>query len=156
MKNLFGNRRRASDERRKGNTSPRPAHTHPLFSDALEHLPNARWAVACEAEFRSEHGSGLRGILHHDGGILRFTTWGGSERFAAAPMEFSWEQTEEGTFHIAAHGIHACFTRLAPLTSFVENPPSFAAAEDEPLADSLAAWMLTWAPTQPSPLASPM
>lgn len=156
MRNLFGNRRRASDERRDATGAGRPLQTHPLFSDALDNLPRARWAVACEAEFRSERGSGLRGILHHDGATLRFTTWGGTERFAAAPMEFNWEQSTEGMFHITTRGMSACFTRLAPLSSFVENPPSFAAPEDEPLAESLAAWMLTWAPTQPSPLASPM
>jgi len=127
-----------------------------LFSDALEHLPLARWAVACRAEFRAEDNEGLRGILHHDGAILRFTTWGGVERFLAAPMDFTWEQPSEGTFRISASGTNVSFSRLAPLSTFVKNPPSFAAAEDEPLIESLVGWMNTWAPTRVSPLASPM
>ncbi len=156
MKKLFNNRRRAGDERRSGNSGVRPAQTHPLFSDALDHLPHARWAVACNAEFRAESDTGLRGILHHDGAILRFTTWGGTERFAGAPMEFRWEQSATGKLHIINRGESAWFTRLAPLSSFVEHPPPFAAAEDEPLAEELVGWMMTWAPAQSSPLASPM
>lgn len=119
-------------------------------------LPLARWAVASNAEFRVDGDTGLRGILHHDGAILRFTTWGGTERFAAAPMEFQWEQTSDEGFHIVDRSMNARFTRLAPLASFVANPPAFAAAEDDQLAESLARWMMTWAPAQSPPLASPM
>ena len=156
MRNIFGNRRRAGDERRLGKATAYNAQTHPLFSDALDHLPHARWAVACVAEFRAEGRDGLRGILHHDGAILRFTTWGGVERFADAPMEFSWDLSADGTFRICGRDANAWFSRLAPLSSFVEHPPSFAAAEDEALAESLTGWMMTWAPAGVSPIASPM
>lgn len=156
MKNLLGKRRRASDELHSGNPSHQLAQPHPLFSGALDKLPQARWAVACNAGFRADGDVGLRGILHHDGAILRFTTWGGTERFAAAPMEFQWEQTPGGCFHIVHGETNVRLSRLGPLSSFVANPPTFAAAEDERLAESLARWMTTWAPAQSSPLASPM
>lgn len=153
---IFGNRRRLTDERRSSSAVQRSTQPHPLFSDALDHLPNARWAVACVAEFRTEGRDGLRGILHHDGALLCFTTWGGAERFVGAPMEFLWHQTADGTFHITGRDATVRFCRLAPLSSFVQHPPPFAAAEDQPLAESLAGWMATWAPPQVSPLASPM
>ncbi len=156
MKRLFSHRRRAGDERRSRNSGGRSAQTHPLFSKALDQLPHARWAVACNAEFRAEGVTGLRGILHHDGAILRFTTWGNTERFVGAPMEFSWELSPNGEIHVISRGTSAWFSRLAPLSSFVEHPPSFAAANDEPLAEALAAWMRTWAPVQSPPLASRM
>jgi len=156
MKHPFGNRRRVSDERRLGKPSTYSAQTHPLFSSALDDLPRARWAVACNAEFRAEGGDGLRGILHHDGAILRWTTWGGVERFAEAPMEFDWEQLQDATFRVWGPEVTALFSRLAPLSTFVQNPPPFAAAEDEDLAGSLASWMNTWAPAGVSPLTFPM
>lgn len=156
MKHLFGSRRRASDERRSGKASAYSDQTHPLFSRALDDLVSPRWAVACVAEFRADAGEGLRGILHHDGAVLRFTTWGGVERFAAAPMEFSWEMFSDGAFRIHGAELNLGLSRLAPLSTFVQHPPPYAAAEDEPLADSLASWMNTWAPAQVAPLTSPM
>lgn len=112
--------------------------------------------MACDAEFRADGDGGLRGILSHDGALLRFTTWGGTERFLGAPMEFQWAQVSDTAVHIAMGQVHVRFTRLAPLSSFVHDPPPFAAAEDEDLAGSLASWMTIWAPPQPSPLAFPM
>ena len=155
MRKFFGPRRRDGDERRSGSTPRYSAQQHPLFSTALEHLPHARWAVACNGEFRSE-GDGLRGILHHDGAILRFTTWGGTERFAASPVDFRWRQIDDVSFQIVSEHANVRFTRLGPLSSFVADPPAFAAAEDEHLAASLASWMATWAPSGQAPLASPM
>lgn len=137
-------------DRRRG--SPQP---HPFFSKALEAIPErTRWAVACNAEFRSEGVGDLRGVLHHDGAILRFTTWGGAERFAGCPMEFDWEFTDDGLLHITDRGQRSWFFKLEPLDSLVVDPPAYAATGDQPLAVELRSWMETWAPARPAPLAS--
>lgn len=156
MQKWFGRHRRAGDERRSA--SNQSTQVHPFFSDALDKLPDARWAVACDAEFRidADGAGGLRGILSHDGAILRFTTWGGAERFARSPVEFSWAKVGGSAVHVVVDGNKVQFNRLAPLSSFVGEPPAFAAPEDEDLATSLASWMTTWAPADPSPLTSPM
>lgn len=138
-----------SRDRRRGTSQP-----HPFFSAALDRLPGrTRWAVACDAEFRADGVGDLRGILHHDGAILRFTTWGGAERFAGAPMEFSWELTADGLFHIVDRDRHSWFLRLQALADLVPDPPAYAAAGAD-LDEDLRSWMATWAPGRSAPLAS--
>lgn len=137
--------------RRRG--APQP---HPFFSSVLATLPsNTKWAVACNAEFRVDGVGDLRGVLHHDGAILRFTTWGGAERFSESPMEFGWELTGDGSVHIVDRNRHSWFLQLRPLSEFVADVPPFAA--DGPLLHAeLSAWMQTWAPERSTPLASPV
>jgi len=140
---------RRSRDRRRG-----LPQTHPFFSDALAKLPSyTRWAVACNAEFRSAGVGDLRGILHHDGAILSFTTWGGAVRFAGAPMEFTWEVTADGIFHVVDRAQHSWFLELQPLTDLVPEPPDFAAT-GAALEAELQGWMQTWAPGGSTPLAS--
>ena len=140
---------RRSRNRRRGVSQP-----HPFFSNALIKLPgHTRWAVACNAEFRSDGVGDLRGILHHDGAILRFTTWGGAERFAGAPMEFTWEVTADGIFHVVDSNKHSWFLELQPLSNLVPEPPAYAAT-GETLEADLGRWMQTWAPGGSTPLAS--
>ncbi len=146
MISMFGRR---PDNRRRGTPQP-----HPFFSTALHGLPsNTRWAVACNAEFRADGMGDLRGVLHHDGAILRFTTWGGAERFAGSPMEFEWDETVDGGFRIVDRTGNSWFLELRPLAEFVPEPPPFAAA-GATLHDELSAWMRSWAPERSAPLAS--
>lgn len=136
-------------DRRRGTPQP-----HPFFTSALTKVPSrTRWAVACNAEFRSSGVGDLRGVLHHDGAILRFTTWGGAERFAGAPMEFTWEITADGIVHIVDRQQHSWFLELQPLADLVPDPPSYA-AEAADLEAELVSWMRTWAPERSTPLAS--
>lgn len=122
----------------------------------MSKLPSpTTWAVAANAEFRSAGTGDLRGILHHDGAILRFTTWGGVERFVGAPMEFEWELLPDGTIHIIDRGEHRWFSGLGPLADVVTDPPEYAATADD-LTGELEAWMRSWAPRPSAPLASPV
>lgn len=146
---MFSLLRSRSRDRRRGVPQP-----HPFFSAAVTKLPShTRWAVACNAEFRADGVGDLRGILHHDGAILRFTTWGGAERFAGAPMEFTWEMTADGILHIVDRHQHSWFLQLQPLCNLVPEPPAYAPSGGA-LEDELQSWMRTWAPGRSTPLAS--
>lgn len=124
-----------------------------FYGRALEALPaETIWAAACNAEFRADGVGDLRGVLHHDGGILRFTTWGRIERFVGSPMEFEWT-VADATLHVSHGDRRSWFAGLEPLNTLVERPPAFAAAVgSDPLTD-LVTWMETWAPGRPEPTA---
>ncbi len=142
----------AKRERRRSRPQP-----HPFYSAALSTIPvHTRWAAACNAEFRLDGVGDLRGVLHHDGAILRFTTWGGAERFASCPMEFAWEFTDDGLLHITDRGQRSWFLKLEPLSTLVSDPPPFASTGEQSLDQELLSWMETWASAHPRPLTCPV
>ncbi len=117
-----------------------------LYRDALARLrPDTIWAIACEADLGVDGARHLRGILHHDGAILRFTTWGGVQRFVGCPLELDWqldEAAEELRLHHRASTV--AFRDPQALATLTDDVPPFAVAGSwAPLAD-LAEWMETW------------
>ncbi len=129
-------------DRRTGQPAHVPAD---FYREAIAALPiETVWAAAADGEFRAFGEGDLRGVLHHDGAILRFTTWGHQQRFAGAPMEFKWELVD-GTLRILHRDQQCWFKNLAPLQTLLDESPSFAPPENTDLMLALTEWMSTWA-----------
>ena len=119
---------------------------HPFYAEALHRLPSATvWAVMADAEFHLGGVRGLRGVLHHDGAMLRFMTWGGVERFVASPMEFDWELVDGHLLEIRFGSQTARFMNLRPLSFVIQTPPSYAALSGDDAMTALQDWMRSWA-----------
>jgi hypothetical protein len=70
-------------------------------------------------------------------------------------MEFAWEMSVDGTFHVIDREEHWWFLDFRPLSDLLPESPPYAATGDH-LENELDEWMRTWAPERPLPLASPV
>jgi hypothetical protein len=124
-------------------TGPKPL-PHAFYARAVSGIdPRTVWAAACRAEFRAVGDADLRGILHHDGAILRFTTWGGVDRFVGSPMEFSWTIDADRRVHVSTSEQDLWFAGLESLDQYLSVSPAFVAPDGDLLAD-LETWMRSW------------
>ncbi len=135
---------------RRRQAEAKPAVVDSFYTDVLAALPAITvWAVAANGEFRAkaraEGDAPIRGVLHHDGALLHFTTWGLVERFARSPMEFDWATESD---ELSVRGVQpATFSDFAPLSTLVSEPPVFAApimlGSNDPFF-GLEEWLQSW------------